>query len=98
MICRVHWLLWNLEKEFKGKYELSFDYSYHKYTFYRYRNKKLYDVFIVVRTSKKCFRVMYSNLRTHDMQYFSCFKSSHCARRMWYIYKIDELDRQKLPP
>lgn len=95
MLARVHWLIWNLEKEFKKEYEKSFDYAYHKYTFYRYEGKKLYDIFIVVRTSKRCFRVMYSNIHTKEIQYFSCYKSSHVARRMWYIYMID---KQKHPP
>lgn len=95
---RVHWLIWNLEKEFKEKYQLSYDYRSHRYTFYRMNGKRLYDCFIVVRTSKRCFRVMYSNVRTGDIQYFSCYKSSHTARRMWYLYKIDEIDRQRSPP
>ena len=95
MVARVHWLLHNLETEFKGKYQLIWKYENHSYTFYRMSGKKLYDVFIVVRTSKRCFRVSYANSRTGEMQTFSCKKSSICARRMWYIYKIDE---QSLPP
>lgn len=90
MICRVHWLLWNLTPEFKGKYQLIYDYAKHSYTFYRMDGRKLYDIFIVVRTSKRCWKVSYCNARTKEMQVFSCRKSINAARRMWYIYKIDE--------
>ena len=90
MIGRVHWLLWHLEREFKQEYILSFDYATHSYLFYRMKKRQLYDVFVVVRTSKRCFRVMYANTRTNEIQYFSCLRSINTARRMWYIYKIDE--------
>jgi hypothetical protein len=90
MICRVHWLLHNLEREFKANYKLSFNYANHSYMFYRMNGKKIKDVFIVVRTSKRCWRVSYANTETTEYQSFTCKKSVNVARRMWYIYKIDE--------
>ncbi len=90
MISRVHWLLWNLPSEFKSKYQLVYDYAFHNYCFYRMNGRKLYDLFIIVRTSKRCFRVSYVNAETKEMQAFSCRKSVNVARRMWYIYKIDQ--------
>lgn len=97
-ISRVHWLLFNLSTEFKGAYSLVYDYSNHKYLFYRTENRKIYDLFVVVRSSKHCFRVVYANTRTKDIQYFSCRKSSICARRMYYLWQIDENDRRFKPP
>lgn len=32
---RVHWLLWCLSPEFKGAYRLYYNYTYHRYLFYR---------------------------------------------------------------
>ena len=61
MIARVHWLLWNLSPKFKGFYKLRFDYRFHSYVFYRnyYSSKRLLEFYSIVRTSKKCFRLMY---------------------------------------
>lgn len=95
MICRVHWLLHNLSRDFKGAYRLCYNYASHNYMFYRMSGRKLYDIFIVQRTSKRCFRVMYCNTETEEFQYFSCWKSSHTAKRMWYIYKLDEKRRRE---
>lgn len=95
MDLRVHWLLWCLNDypDFKRSYIIDLDYLRHNYIFYRLRGRKrLYDCFIVVRTSKRCFRVMYYNSRTLDIQYFSCYRSENVVRRMWYLYKQDCLD------
>ena len=87
---RVHWLLWELNKEFKSKYLCSYDYALHRYCFYRMdgRSHRLYDVFLVVRTSRRCFRVTYYNVHTNYSEYLSCTKPSMTAHRMYYIYKI----------
>lgn len=99
MICRVHWLLWHLPVEFKANYRLIYDYSKHCYFFYRMigNTRKIRDCFIVVRTSKHCFRVAYMNAMTLDFQAFTVPKSLHAAHRMWYIYKIDDLLYNKNP-
>ncbi len=92
MVARVHWLLWHLPAEFKANYRLIFDYAKHSYFFFRMigNTKRIRDLFVVVRTSKHCFRVAYVNTITLDFQAFTLPKSSYVARRMWYIYKIDE--------
>ena len=62
---RVHWLLLNLSGNFKVNHTLSYNYKTHCYTFYRYtgqRNKRIVDVYIIIRTSKRCFKLMYNNL------------------------------------
>lgn len=87
---RVHWLIWNLPPEFKNSYRLFYNYASHNYMFYRNKGFSIYDIFIVVRTSKRCFRVSYVNTETSEFQTFSCTKSKHAAHRMWYIFKIDQ--------
>ena len=89
MISRVHWLIHNLEREFKREYTLVFDYAFHRYCFYRLKGRKLHDLFIVYRSSKRCWKVSHVNIETAQIQVFSCKKSINVARRMWYIYKLD---------
>ena len=87
MVGRVHWLLWNLSPQFKGKYILSYDYLFHRYFFYRRKGYKIYDTFTVIRTSKRCFRVTYCNLETKQFEYFSCRTSAETAKKMENICK-----------
>ena len=83
---RVHWLLWCLPGYFKNSYQLYYDYTYHKYLFYRMNGRQLYDLFTVIRTSKRCFRVMYCNPSNNVMEYFSCRTSNQCAIYMCDIF------------
>ena len=89
IVGRVHWLLWNLSPLFKGRYKLSFDYAFHRYTFYRTycngRSNRLLDCFIVVRTSKRCFRMSYMNDLYRVALYESFRTSAACAHRMEQI-------------
>lgn len=82
MLGRVHWLLWNLSSEFKGKYVLKFDYRFHNYLFYRFNphTRKIGQVFQVIRTSKRCFRLMYYN--NGYFEYYSFNTSKKCAEKM----------------
>lgn len=94
----VHWLLWSLPREFKGAYLYEFHaskqenetYARHNYTFYRMNGKKLYDCFVIVQTSRHYWHVTYTNMETKKYEYFGDEKTARIARRMWYIYKIDE--------
>ena len=94
----VHWLLWSLPRDFKGAYAYDFycskhedeNYARHNYTFYRMSGRKLYDIFVIVQTSRHYWHVTYTNMETKEYQYFGDEKTSRIARRMWYIYKIDE--------
>lgn len=89
MIGRVHWLLWDLSPQFKCYYTLLFDYSKHNYVFYRNycnnRSKRLKEIFIVIRTSKHCFRVTHYNDITKDFQYKTFSSSKECAYWMMDI-------------
>lgn len=93
---RVHWLLWCLHKEFKKEYVLKFDYEYHNYHFTRYRGRKPIDQFIIIRTSKKCFRTMYFNFENTYFEYFSEPNARDCAEHIESLYnKIKKAEEQK---
>ena len=82
---RVHWLLWNLTPDFKGKYVLHYDYKYNNYVFLRYRKRKLYDIFIVMRTSVHGWRCMYFNAYCLAFERCSTRKSNDMARCLMLI-------------
>ena len=93
---RVHWLLWNLPTGFKRLYKLRFDYEYHNYHFTRYDGRMPIDQFIVVRTSRRCFRCMYFNYETNYFEYFSEQTSTLMANHMMRVYqKIATAERQR---
>ena len=91
---RVHWLLWELGSSFKGAYKLYFDYAWHKYVFYRMEKRTLLDVFIVMQTSRHCWRCMYSNTKTNDFDVFSCTQTRDMALHMWLLWKKNEKLRE----
>lgn len=93
---RVHWLLWHLRRDFKNAYQLQYNYSEHRYMFYRMQGHSVYDVFIVVRTSKSCWRCMYSNSVFDTLEYFSTQTSKQMALRMWLQFKkTDQNNRDR---
>lgn len=85
-LSRVHWLLFELSLGFKGYYKLLYDYDRHSYCFYHNyfsgRSSRLKEVFIVIRTSKRCYRLMYyDNVR--NSFFYESFKSARqCAQFM----------------
>lgn len=89
-LCRVHWLLWCLPPQFKGAYRMEYNYKFHKYLFYRMNGRKhrIYDVFTVIRTSKRCFRIMYVNAEIKEFLYFSCTTSEEAGQRMNEIFEM----------
>ena len=99
----VHWLLWCLPAEFKGAYKYRYhaekyefeNYVRHNYVFYRMEGRSLYDVFVVVQTSKHYWHLTYVNVKTQEYEYFGDIKTARIARRMWYIYKIDERRKEE---
>lgn len=69
---RVHWLIMFLPREFKLTYKLRFDYEYHNYHFSRCEGSRTpKDEFIIIRTSRSCFRCMYFNYENNYFEYFS---------------------------
>lgn len=86
---RVHWLLWALRGEFMKTYTCDFNYMFHNYRFVRYKEyrlSKVIDEFIVIRTSKKCWRVMYYNHEKQIFKYLSADTYRECASRILEIY------------
>lgn len=88
---RVHWLLLNLRRDFKAAYKVEFNYLTHSYYFFRKRKRTIVDFFIVIRTSKRCFRVSYHNRITKEFVYFSVNTSRQAALRMWFLFKRHEV-------
>ncbi len=84
----VHWLADELRGEFSINYRLSYNKKYHNYHYARYRKRMLIDEFIVVRTSKRCYRVIYFNNDYKHFQYFSAENYRDCAVQMIAIFKV----------
>lgn len=84
---RIHWLLMFLSKEFIKNYRLRLDYEYHNYHFMRYEKRTATDEFTIIRTSRKCFRVMYFNFETMYFEYFSEPTARECAEHIDELYK-----------
>lgn len=83
---RVHWLLLHLPREFCRAYILRYDYLYHNYHFTRYAKRSIVDEFIVIRTSRRCFRVMFFSWRYNYFEYFSEPTSRRCAEHMNRVF------------
>lgn len=84
---RVHWLLWNLPLEFKGKYNLMYNYANHNYLFYRMNGRKIYDIFIVKQSSTHYWRVMYVHAEKQIYEYFAYRNTRIIAEYMFELYK-----------
>ena len=89
---RVHWMLFNLPADFKFAYRLSYDYASHNYIFYRMDGMHLFDIFIVVQTSKHYWRVMYAHTQK---QIYECFgyKNTRILAEIMYELYIETCER-----
>lgn len=101
----VHWLIFGLAEdgEFTRHYKLQLNDKYHHYRFARYRKRTLIDEFIVIRTSKRCYRVSYFNADYMHFQFFSSENYRDCAAKMIEIFKVfkrleDSEEFKKIPP
>lgn len=83
----VHWLHMELSGEFTKTYRLNFNWHFHHYRYARFYKRTLIDEFLVVRTSKKCYRVIYFNCVFQYFKYFSARNYRECADKMKNIYK-----------
>lgn len=85
---RVHWLLWNLPPRLSTVYRVHMDYLYHNYLFIRQldRRRMPRDLFIVVRTSRKCWRCMYFHFEYNYFEYFSERTSKKLVAHMERVY------------
>ena len=94
----VHWLISELAGEFTRAYKLSYNIKNHNYHFARYNKRTLIDEFIIIRTSKRCYRVMYFNEDFKHFQYFSANNYRECASRMISIYNVFKQIEKKEKP
>lgn len=89
---RAHWLLSELVLvgggTFTKEYHLNYNFDLDNYRFSRYNKRTLVDEFIVIRSSKRCYRVMYYNADYEHFIYFSAENYRECAARMVKIYQI----------
>lgn len=92
---RVHWLLWHLPAEFKGAYELYYNYATHNYTFCRHDGRKLYDVFIIKQTSKHWWRCMYACPERKKYECFGYRNTRIIAEFMFELYQESKEDQEK---
>ena len=85
---RVHWLIWNLPSEIKRAYEIIFDYEFHNYLLQRKPDgkHKATDFFIVVRTSRRCWRCYYFHFEYKYFEYFSEKTSNKMAEHILKVY------------
>jgi hypothetical protein len=86
---RVHWLVWALRGHFLKDYQCDYNYLYHNYRFVRYaenRVRYVVDEFLVIRTSKRCWRVMYWNNHKMEFIYFNASTYRECASKILDIY------------
>ena len=95
---RVHWFLHYIERipEIIDNYRVIYDYPFHNYFIYRASVLTVFkDFFIVMRTSVRCFRVMYFNAITKDFEYKS-FKK--IAPLVAWVKEKAILNKEKLSP
>ena len=90
---RVHWMLFNLPRDFKMSYSLAYDYASHNYVFYRMHGKQLYDVFIVVQSSKHYWRMMYANCNKQIYDSFGYKNTRILGEKMYELY----LENKEIP-
>lgn len=83
---RVHWFIMFLPREFKRTYQLRFDYEYHNYHFTRYDKRTPIDEFIIIRTSRNCFRCMYFHFEWNYFEYFSEETAREAAEHVIAVY------------
>ncbi len=82
---RVHWFLWNLPAYLKRMYDVVFDYEFHNYLLIRYNARTMSDMFLVIRSSRKCWRCMYFH---REYRYFEYFSEQTSKQLVEHIEKI----------
>lgn len=90
---RVHNIFADLPGDFMSEYELTYNYQFKNYMFYRrtgYLAKNIIDVFIIVKTSRRCYRVNYCNSKYLYFCNFSAQNSKELADIMYKIFKTFE--------
>lgn len=88
---RVHWFLWSLPRAVSKAYTVRYDYEYHNYVLIRYpegdERRKPIDEFIIIRTSRRCWRVMYYHFENEYFEYFSEETSQAAGEHVERVYE-----------
>lgn len=87
----VFWIYEVLPLEFKSVYTCTTHDSQHNYRFARYRKRSLVDEFLIVRTSLRCYRVIYYNNDFEFFRYFSAENYRECVTTMVEIFHIFQM-------
>ncbi len=90
---RVHSLIDYLPPAFNKQYEKIYNYKFKNYMFIRkggYLGRTVIDTFIIVRTSRRCYRVNYCNVNHLYFCTFSVKTPKELAERMYSIFKVFE--------
>ena len=80
-------MLLELRSDFARAHEIRYNYAKHNYVFLRRERRTVRDFYVVARTSRRCFRVMYVHLEPFNVEYFSCRSSKATALRLWLRWK-----------
>lgn len=100
---RVHWFLWNLPRDLKRAYTIRYDYSKHNYAMFRYPNgderHKPIDIYIVIRTSRECFKITYYRYESNEFEQFSAPTSEKAVAAIMERYERarEEEEKKKNP-
>lgn len=84
---RVHWFLYNLPDFIKRLYVVRYDYALHNYAMFRYKKRSLIDLFMIVRTSRRCWRCIYCHYLKKSVNYFSAQSSKQLIKQIQLIYE-----------
>ena len=101
---RWHWFRWCfLNSKLKNYYELIYDYTGDGYVLVRSRHRddftkkigisRRYDwaiFFVVTRTSKQCYRCMYTDVLMGEVKYFTAQSSKKLLRKMAKISTMSD--------
>lgn len=101
---RWHWFRWCfLNSKLKNFYELIYDYTGDGYVLIRSRHrddftKKIgisrrydWEIFSVTRTSKQCYRCMYTDVLMGEVKYFTAQSPEKLLKKMAKIAKISTM-------
>lgn len=88
-----HWILLLFDEMIGDKYDFSIDHSSHNYRLIRSKEKKRFDEFIIIRTSPKCYRIMYFNNVDNKFEYKSFKKAAYVAK--YVLKKVEVKNKQE---
>lgn len=101
---RWHWFRWCFQNsKLKNYFELIYDYTGNGYVLVRAKHRddftkktgisRRYDweIFSVLRTSKQCYRCVYTDVLMGDVKYFTAHSPEKLLRKMAKVAKISTM-------